>query len=155
MDPARYELLEHAIDQIRLHPVAGGGFDASSLEMSSDGKSEHGIVRFKQVVHNAYLQVWADMGFVGLMGFCCIIFSWVTVLPRCIIRIRKCADADRRAYYYNAIFLLMCVSMFFIFHPISTECSDWIRFGSSSAVLAELTKAARSMHVATPQRLAA
>jgi O-antigen ligase len=142
MDAVRYELLLHALDQIRLHTLVGTGFGGSTLELSTEG-GEHGYMRFTQVVHNAYLQVWADMGLAGLVGFCGLVLGWIALVPRWISRIRQYHDPVKRAYYYNAMFLLLCVALFYMFHPISTECSDWIRFGAASAILGELGITAR------------
>jgi O-antigen ligase len=80
------------------------------------------------VVHNTYLQVWADLGLLGVVSYVWLVFGWMAWLPKALRRIRALSDDQQRAIYYNAIFLLFVFDLTGFLHPLSTEWAQWIPF---------------------------
>lgn len=137
IDGERAELMLHAMVLIADRPVAGNGLGAASLDYDTIG--EFGERRsFVSVVHNAFLQVWADFGILGLTGFCGVSLGWCMWLRKWMYSIRKIQSAEERAFFYNAIAVLICFSFSLLFHPMSVELTDWLRLSGPYAILGGL-----------------
>jgi len=115
-DITRSAMFIEASDAIREHPVMGTGF------LSTKAETPVGPM----VVHNTYLQVWADLGLLGIVSYLWLVFGWMAWVPIALRRIRALSDDRLRAIYYNAIFLLFVFDLTGFFHPLSTEWAQWI-----------------------------
>src|SRR5260370_3207894 len=80
------------------------------------------------VVHMTYLQVWADMGILGLVGYVWLTWVWLQKIRVLICGIERLPGIQDRAVYFNAIFILFFFLFSSFFHPFSTEWSEWIAF---------------------------
>ncbi len=127
-DPTRFKMLQDGVAAVKLHPVFGTGIGSTKLE------TRHGTM----VIHNTYLQVWADLGLLGLIAYVVLVLGWILFLPNIYRRIRKLTDVKKRAVYYNAVFLLGYFAFNGLFHPLSTEWSEWITFIIPCALLYEV-----------------
>lgn len=130
-DETRYDLTKHAFNLIRERPLLGHGFRTAALGGSLH---ESGI----QVVHNAYLQLWAETGLFGLLAFVALMWGWTlraTTTCRSIIEI---PDVRLRAMHYNSLFALLFTGLSYMTHPIGTEWGDWIILSGSYAAIYSL-----------------
>jgi hypothetical protein len=117
-DITRSAMIMEATDAIQEHPVMGTGF------LSTKAETPFGPM----VIHNTYLQVWADLGLLGIVSYVWLVFGWIAWLPIAVRRIRALSSDLQRAIYYNAIFLLFVFDLTGFFHPLSTEWAQWIPF---------------------------
>jgi O-antigen ligase len=128
--PDRYEMNQKTIDLIKTHPLLGNGLRSASLE----GELVTNEV-IQVVTHNGYLQVWADIGLLGFISFIFIVFAWLSFF-NILILTPSISDAIERTTLYNAVFVLFVFSLCLLFHPISTEWSEWILFTVPFTILA-------------------
>ena len=117
-DLTRSAMLTQVTRAIQDHPVMGTGFLSTRTETPAG----------PMVVHNTYLQVWADLGLLGVVSYVWLVFGWMAWLPKALRRIRALSDDQQRAIYYNAIFLLFVFDLTGFLHPLSTEWAQWIPF---------------------------
>lgn len=117
-DIARFTMLQDVITAIHNHPVLGTGIGSTTTNTMAG----------PMVIHISYLQIWADCGVAGFIGYVWLVWGWLPFLPEAINRIRHLADARERAIYYNALFLLVVFGLTGLFHPLSTEWAQWIPF---------------------------
>jgi O-antigen ligase len=89
------------------------------------------------VTHNAYLQVWADAGFIGMACFLTTVWSWLP-LWRTLRLTRPTLDIHQQAHLFNSLFLLAVFGLSLAIHPVSTEWSEWITFAIPYAILARI-----------------
>ena len=129
-DIVRYQMLADAVIAIREHPIWGTGTETTISD----------TVVGPMPIHMTYLQVWADLGIFGLVAFTWMVWSWIVWLPSAFRRIRALPDVADRALYYNAIFLLLMFGVMCIFHPLSTEWTEWILFVIPYALLWEIVR---------------
>ena len=134
IDSARSQMNRDVIAAIADHPVLGNGM----------GTTRSGATAGPLVIHNAYLQIWADVGLLGFLSFTALTLGSIPVL-RARYRRRAGGDAERRILFYNGMFLLACWGVAALLHPVSTELSEWIMFilGYSSVVAAGTAPALR------------
>jgi O-antigen ligase len=117
-DAIRFQMLQDVVEAIRDHPLLGTGIGTTTSES----------VVGPMVIHMTYLQVWADMGLVGLTAYVWLMWGWIPWIPTVLRRIRDISEPAKRALYYNAVFLLLLYGLVGLFHPLSTEWSEWIIF---------------------------
>jgi O-antigen ligase len=127
-DVVRYQMLQDVVDAIQEHPVFGTGIQTTVSE----------TIIGPMPIHMTYLQVWADMGVLGLIAYMWLVWGWLVWTPRVIRRIRSTADPVQRAVYYNALFVLIVYGFTGFLHPLSTEFSEWIIFIVPYALLWEV-----------------
>ena len=144
-DETRYDLTKHAFNLIREQPLLGHGFRTAALGGSLH---ESGI----QVVHNAYLQLWAETGLFGLFAFVALMWGWTLRAATTCRSIIEIPDVRLRAMHYNSLFVLVFTGLSYMTHPIGTEWGDWIAFSGSYAMIASLTSRIASAAIA-PARL--
>lgn len=115
-DPVRFQMFTDALSAIINHPILGGGtgFTVTDTEVGPMN------------VHNTYLQVWGNYGLLGLLSFLLIVGGWGLVIPLSIKIIQKIPVYKIRARYYNSLFLLFYFAFSGVFHPLSTELSEWV-----------------------------
>jgi O-antigen ligase len=120
-------LLE-ALDAIAEHPLVGGGLGSTvSIDI---GKAS--------VVHNAYLQSWADLGPLAAVSFLALSLGWMRSLPRALRRLRALRSPHERALYYGAVCGLFLFCGLSFFHPLSVQISVWAFFVIPAALYAQL-----------------
>ncbi|MED1919386.1 O-antigen ligase family protein [Bacillus thuringiensis] len=129
-DPIRFQMIITALDEIVSHPWVGQGIGTTKYQTAT------GPI----VVHNAYLQTWADLGILGLLALLGLYFGWIIKLPTVMRHIQGSINVRERSLYYNSIFILLYMSFSALFHPISTEWSEWIMFIIASAIYWGCTK---------------
>jgi hypothetical protein len=136
VDSARSQMNRDVIAAIADHPVLGNGM----------GTTRSAATAGPVVIHNAYLQMWADVGLLGFLSFSALTLGSIPVLCARYRR-RAGADPERRVLFYNGMFLLACWGVAALLHPVSTELSEWIMFilGYSSVVVAGTAPALRPM----------
>ncbi|WP_297858416.1 O-antigen ligase [Meiothermus sp.] len=117
-DHTRYEMLQVAQGQIQQNPLWGTGIGNTRVN------TNEGPI----VVHNAYLQVWADLGIMGLIAYTGLVIGWFIWVPSFFRHVRQRGDPVERGLYYNAVFILFFYAFSGLFHPLSTEWSEWITF---------------------------
>jgi O-antigen ligase len=134
-DIVRFQMLLDVVNAIRTHPILGTGI----------GTTVSDTVLGPMPVHMTYLQVWADLGLLGLLAYIWLVWGWIAWLPRSLRRIRTLPSPALRAAYYNAVFLLLMFGLAGFFHPLSTEWTEWILF---------IVPYAMVWHLAQPQKAA-
>lgn len=117
-DPTRFEMLIAAMENIEKHPIIGNGFFDTTYLV--DGKP--------MVVHNTYLQIWGDFGILSIISYIALTFFWLFLIPKRTRFVVKQENIKYKALYYNSIFLLIYFNINGLFHPISTEFSEWVLF---------------------------
>jgi O-antigen ligase len=127
-DVIRYQMLQDVVAAIRNHPLLGTGIETTMTETFVG----------PMPVHMMYLQVWADLGIVGLVAYVWLLWGWIASMPAAMRAIRLLSDPSERAVYYNALFLLLMYGLIGFFHPLSTEWSEWIVFVVPYALVCEL-----------------
>ncbi|WP_135257489.1 O-antigen ligase family protein [Thermus caldilimi] len=118
VDPTRYKMIQVALQRIKETGLLGGGIGTTRAE-TDEGP---------MVVHNTYLQVWADLGLMGFLSYVGLVVGWILWIPHFFIRVQAIPNISDRAVMYNALFLLLFYAISGLFHPLSTEWSEWITF---------------------------
>lgn len=106
-----------AVSEIAAHPFLGTGMGTTLV----------GLPTGAIVVHCAYLQIWADVGVLGFVSYLALTVGVLFAAWRPIRAISTLGLGDR-IVYYNGMYVLMCWAMASLFHPLSTEISEWIMF---------------------------
>lgn len=128
VDPGRAEMATTAYRQVIESPIRGACINATTV-MTSVGP---------MVVHQTYLQVWADLGILGITAYLALVLGWLLNLPNMWVLIQGEKDASRRAWYHNSVFLLLVFAASGLFHPLSTEWSEWSWFIVPASLLKNL-----------------
>lgn len=131
-DLARYQMLQDATQAIHDHPLLGTGF-GSTQWMSDSGPED---------IHMSYLQVWANLGMVGLLAYTWLTWGWLPWLPEIVHVVHAEKDVHKKAIYYNAIVLLTVNGLGACTYPLGTEWSDWGFFLTAYALVWKLRRAA-------------
>lgn len=118
IDNTRLAMVRTAWSAIKEHPIMGTGM-GTTVQMTPIGP---------MVVHMAYLQVWADVGLLGFIGYCWIVFGWLTLLPRVFRSISDMEYAEVKARAVGAVFMLLYHAWVGLFHPVSSEWSEWVTY---------------------------
>jgi hypothetical protein len=116
IDPDRYYMNQVSWQQIGASWFVGSGLHSILVPVN-------GVLT---TIHNTYLQLWAEVGLVALLGFVVVAFAWLPSLPttlRVVLHIRSIPD---RAIAHNALFFAFCFPIASMFHPVSTEWSEWL-----------------------------
>lgn len=137
VDEVRTDMLSAAIEAILEHPVVGSGMGSTAID-SPDGAV---------VVHDAYLQVWADVGILGLIGYVALTLG-VLVGPWVRRGTMVRADIGDRIGFLNGVFILTCWAISGFLHPLSTEISEWVMFIVGISGLQIATSAPRARQAA-------
>ncbi|WP_321478325.1 O-antigen ligase family protein [uncultured Paludibaculum sp.] len=116
-DGYRAEALGTVVRQIRAHPFVGLGMGTTTAD-STIGP---------MVVHMSYLQTWADIGVAGFLAFSSLMLGAIPAAWRAI-QTAVGANLRLRLDQYGGLYLLLCWALTGLFHPISTELSEWIMF---------------------------
>lgn len=116
-DEGRAAMLKTSIDTILDHPFVGPGMGTTSIETGSG----------PEVIHDAYLQVWGDVGIIGFISYLFLtvgapIGPWAR--PKAI----PYANIGVRIDFFNGVYILSCWVLSSLFHPLSTELTEWIMF---------------------------
>lgn len=130
-DSTRFRMLQAASQAIAEHPLWGTGIGTTRADTDVG----------PMVVHNTYLQVWADLGLLGFLAYLGLVIGWIAWLPKFFIRVRQLDNVITRGLYYNAAFLLFFYALAGLFHPLSTEWSEWITFMIPYALYAQAVQA--------------
>jgi hypothetical protein len=131
LDTSRSEMLDTVLAKLRENPIWGGGIGRARVQYSGG----------EIVVHMTYLQVWSDLGVLGLLGYVGYTFFWIPGLRQARSRIRLLARVEDRALYANAVFVLMVFCAGAFFHPLSTEFPEWLPFLLAAALFVHLVSA--------------
>ena len=128
-DERRARMLEIGMDAFRRAPFIGTGVGTTQAD------TDIGLM----VVHMTYLQIIGDLGLLGLFAYLWLVLGWLPFLPRAWRSISRLPNPESRAPYYNAIFLLGAFALSGLFHPLSTEWTEWIMFVVPSALFWEMS----------------
>lgn len=119
VDSARFMMFKSAIQKIYDNPFIGTGA-FTTVGYYEDGSS--------MVVHNTYLQLWGDFGILGLLGMCFIFLGWVAFLPKIMMKIQINKNEKENILVSSSVLMLLYFIGNGLFHPYSTELSEWITF---------------------------
>jgi hypothetical protein len=139
-DVIRFQMLQDASDAIRAHPVLGTGIETTVTE----------TIIGPMGIHMTYLQVWGDLGFLGLVAYIWLVWGWIAWVPRVLRRVQTLADPVHRAVYYNALYMLLFFALAGFFHPLSTEWSEWVIFIVAYALVWEVARSGEDITSADP-----
>ncbi len=117
-DPVREKMLGDGLHHLGDCLVLGCGFASTFSLVGGE----------PMVVHNAYLAVFGDMGIVGFVALIILL-----VAPLCFCLRRGSAWSDMKIL---AVLAYTGFPFLFVFHPFSTELSEWGLWVVLSAVLA-------------------
>jgi hypothetical protein len=130
-DSSRYEMTRRSLDLIGAAPLLGNGFHAATIRVDEGVEIDQDTM----VVHNAYLQLWADFGLAGFLSFFGVIWGWAPAAKNAY-RDSAVRGIEDRAKQVNALFMLVAFGVALLFHPVSTAWSDWILFAVPLAMVA-------------------
>lgn len=116
-DAGRFSMIKAGLKAASNHFILGSGMGSTAL-MTPSGPMD---------VHLTYLQLWGDLGFAGLVAYLFLIGGWVTTLPRTVKWLGS-GSLQQRAMGYGAILMLVFFAYNGLFHPFSTEWSEWATF---------------------------
>ncbi|MFB5086100.1 O-antigen ligase family protein [Psychrobacillus sp. PGGUH221] len=119
IDPARYMMLIAALEKIIENPLVGTGA-FTTVAIYTDGSS--------MVVHNTYLQAWGDFGLLGVLSLTLISCGWIYLLPNALKKIQVINNGFMKAIFCSSIMMLLYYVLSGLFHPYSTEFSEWMTF---------------------------
>ncbi|MFJ7371329.1 O-antigen ligase family protein [Lysinibacillus sp. NPDC098008] len=119
VDSARFMMLKSAINKIYDSPIIGTGA-FTTIGVYEDGSS--------MVVHNTYLQFWGDFGIFGILGLLLLYFGWLALLPKVFYKLQKNNNMQENILVSSSILMLLYFVINGLFHPYSTELSEWIIF---------------------------
>lgn len=142
-DLVRYQMLLDVIEKIGAHPLFGTGVETTFSETILGPMS----------THMTYLQVWGDLGILGVVAYVWLTWAWVRWVPRVLRRIRSSSDPQWRAIHYNALYLLLFFALAALFHPLSTEWSEWVIFIVPYALICDLARPDRTPPLIPQQSL--
>jgi len=115
IDSIRFEMILSAFDKILKDPFIGHGAFST---VGGNG----------MVVHNTYLQVWGDFGLFGIVGLVSLYFGWIFMLPKILGKLQIIGLGLNSAMVCSSTLMLLYFVMNGMFHPYSTEFSEWIVF---------------------------
>jgi O-antigen ligase len=127
-DPTRIAMVLDSIDAVAEHPFLGNGIGTTKSD-TDEGP---------MVVHMTYLQVWADLGILGISSILGLMLGPIFVARRAREALRSLAAPEERALQYNAAFLVTLFAFTALMHPLSTEWSEWLLSLVSVGLLLEL-----------------
>ena len=133
LDQCRMRMFEKAIGNIISYPILGAGlFETevrvdNSIQISQDTMS----------VHNAYLQVWGDMGFFAFISFCGIVFGWIKYVTPGVRSIKEEQGLVESGFIFASLCTVTIFSLSFAVHPFTVVLSDWIYFIAPTVCLAQ------------------
>lgn len=115
-DSIRYAMVMDGLRGVVDHFPAGGGLGASVTQTESMTRP--------MVVHMAYLQLLADVGIIGFVGYLGI---FLVPVAYAISRLRQ--SADPWACFDRMVLPLGILGIYLfggLLHPVSTELSEWL-----------------------------
>jgi O-antigen ligase len=127
-DPTRAAMLEDGLAAVLRHPLLGGGIGTTRSE-TDVGPME---------IHMSYLQAWGDLGILGMVSYVALIAGGLALGLRSGRLIRSLKSPVERAACYNAVFLLISFAFAGLFHPMSTEWSEWVSYVVPVGLLSRL-----------------
>lgn len=141
-DAIRFQMLQDAAAAIQAHPLLGTGIETTVTE----------TIVGPMGVHMTYLQVWADLGVVGLVAYTWLVWGWAGWVPRFFRGVRRLSDPFQKAVYYNALYGLLWFALSGLLHPLSTEWSEWVVFIISYALVWEIAVSKQPRWILAPAR---
>ena len=118
IDDTRWGMIQTALAAVLNHPIVGTGM----------GTTTHPTRTGPMVVHMAYLQIWADAGLLGFIGYCWIVFGWLALIPPLLRRVNLGKEEEGAERVVGAAFMLLYYAWVGLFHPISSEWSEWATY---------------------------
>jgi hypothetical protein len=116
VDPVREFMNEQALRQAFQAPFMGSGLNTLLIPIQG----------IPSTVHNTYLQLWAEVSVLAMAGFVLLAFAWLPAVGRTL---RALAGLERpldKAVGYNAFYIALCFPLAALFHPLSTEWTEWL-----------------------------
>ncbi|UQN09566.1 O-antigen ligase [Deinococcus sp. QL22] len=114
-DNIRYDMLTRVQEEITQHPIVGIGMGNTSTIVNGESIT----------IHNAYLQIWSDAGILAVLALL-LLMTYGVFQSRLYIRAAmQTKSVFHGAQAYNLSFLLIIMPITNLFHPFSTEWSDW------------------------------
>lgn len=144
-DWARLQGIRTAVDAIWQSPFVGNGLLATVVEVDHAAN----VAFDTQVVHNSYLQVWGDLGILGLLAFIAIVWSWLPERKR-TVGARLPQQIHFTCLRYASLVSLLVFSLSFLLHPLTVTLNDWIAFVGPCAVLAAQRNAGQTQQPRGP-----
>ena len=144
MDSGRFRMYQAAIEDIARSPIFGNGLLSTGIRFDHD----HAASADSQVTHNAFLQLWGDLGILAVLSFLFIVLSWLPLARKSMCKLPK-GDPYQSSLVFASIATLSVFTLSFLLHPMTVTWSDWILFVAPFAVLADL---ASSSTIQSPNR---
>lgn len=107
LDGNRQRQVQTAVETISESPLQGSGW---LTNISLDG----------YVIHNVILQTWADLGFFGML------FYLAIFTPAVLVAYRWLTNRSSSDHMVLPLSIVVCYSFSSLFHPISTELTEWV-----------------------------
>lgn len=111
VDNHRYQLLQEGVEYIanEVPIIVGKGFSSIQNSIGND----------TQGIHNAYIQVFVELGLLAVLCLLTILFYPVVNILRNFLQSPE----------YTMIFIFsLIIPIKYLFHPISTEYGDWVPY---------------------------
>lgn len=127
-DSVRLQMLKDGLDGVVANFPLGGGFGSTATVV--DGVDE------PIVVHMAYIQVFSDLGLLGILAYFGMLLYPVYLAMKFIVK--KSVEEFERILLPLSIVVIYFLSGFL--HPISNEISEWFLILVSIAIIINLTR---------------
>lgn len=144
MDAGRLRMYQSAIEDIAQSPIFGNGLLSTGIRFDHD----HGSLADSQVTHNAFLQLWGDLGILAVLAFLFTVLSWLPLMRKRICQLPT-GDLYQSSLVFASLGTLYVFTACFLLHPMTVTWCDWILFVAPFAVVADT--ASRSM-IPSPNR---
>ena len=138
-DWARLQGIRTAVDAIWHSPLFGNGLLTTVVDVDNAAN----VAFDTQVVHNSYLQVWGDLGILGVVAFVAIVWSWLPEMKR-TVGARTPKQMHCTCLRYASLVTLLVFGLSFLLHPFTVTLNDWIAFVGPCSVLAAQRKVGRA-----------
>ena len=134
-DESRTRMFQDVVHAISNHPFFGSGMESTqSIGLAGP-----------QNIHMTYLQVWANLGLLGMITYTWLTWGWLRWLPRVLRILREEEDDHARALHYNAAVTLLVFGIAACTYPLGSEWSDWIYFLVAYALLWDFVRAPKEL----------
>ena len=133
MDSGRFRMYQSAIEDIAHSPIFGNGLLSTGIRFDHN----HAATADSQVTHNAFLQLWGDLGILAVLSFLFIVLSWFPLMRKSISQLPK-GSLYQSSLVFASLGTLSIFTLSFLLHPMTVTWSDWILFVAPFAVLADL-----------------
>lgn len=122
-DASRFQMLLDGWTAVQRHPFIGSGMGTTTSPTPIG----------PMTVHNTYLQLWGDAGLLAFVALVSLFLTGMIVAAIVTFQVAGRMRLNERPFVYSQAFVLFYFPFNALFHPFSTEWSEWVIFLSAYA----------------------